>query len=38
MPLWVIVTLLVTGVTVVLGIVGYMIDKSAERHDRSGGR
>jgi len=38
MPLWMIVFLLVTGVTIVMGIVGYLIDKSAERHERSGGR
>ena len=38
MPLWVIVLLLVTGVTIVLGVVGFLIDKGAERHERSGGR
>jgi hypothetical protein len=38
MPLWLIVTLLVTGVTVLLGVVGFVIDRSADRHERSGGR
>jgi hypothetical protein len=38
MPLALTVVLLVTGVTAVLGIVGYLIDKSAERHERTGGR
>jgi hypothetical protein len=38
MPLALTVVLLVTAVTIVMGIVGYLIDKSAERHERTGGR
>lgn len=33
-----IVVLLVTGVTVVTAIIGYLIDRSAERHERREGR
>ena len=29
---------IVLGVTVALGIVGYLIDRSAERHERTEGR
>jgi hypothetical protein len=29
---------IVLGVTVVVGIVGYLIDRSAERHERRGER
>ena len=29
---------IVLGVTVVLGIIGYLIDRSAERHERTEGR
>jgi hypothetical protein len=29
---------IVLGVTIVLGIVGYLIDRSAERHERTGER
>lgn len=38
MPLAVSVVLVVTLVTVVMGIVGYLIDRSAERHERRGDR
>ncbi len=38
MPLAMKVVLLVTAVTVVMGIVGVLIDRSAERHDRREGR
>jgi hypothetical protein len=38
MSLWLTVVLLVTGVTIVMGIVGYLIDRSAERHERTGSR
>jgi hypothetical protein len=38
MPLAVSVGLVVTLVTVVIGIVGYLIDRSAERHERKGER
>jgi hypothetical protein len=34
MPLALTVVLLVTGVTIVTGIVGVLIDRSAERHER----
>jgi hypothetical protein len=29
---------IVLGVTIVLGIIGYLIDRSAERHERTEGR
>ena len=29
---------IVLGVTVVIGIIGYLIDRSAERHERTEGR
>jgi hypothetical protein len=29
---------IVLGVTVAIGIVGYLIDRSAERHERTEGR
>jgi hypothetical protein len=32
------VVLLVTGVTVITGIIGFLIDRSAERHERREGR
>jgi hypothetical protein len=38
MPLGLTVVLLVLGVTAVVGAVGYLIDKSAERDDRKEGR
>jgi hypothetical protein len=38
MPLALTVTLLVTGVTAVTGVIGYLIDRSAEHHERRGGR
>ncbi len=34
MPLGLAVVLAVLGVTAVVGAVGYLIDKSAERHDK----
>lgn len=34
MSLWVIVFFVVLGSTVVLGLIGYVIDRSAERHER----
>jgi hypothetical protein len=36
MPLAVSVALVVTVTTVVLGLIGYLIDRSAERHERRG--
>jgi Tfp pilus assembly protein PilX len=33
-----IVTVVVLAVTVVLGIIGYVIDRSAQRHERTGDR
>jgi hypothetical protein len=38
MPLPLIVVLLVTGVTAVTAIIGYLIDRSAEHHERRGDR
>jgi hypothetical protein len=38
MPLGLAVVLLVFGVTAVVGVVGYLIDRSAARNDRREGR
>lgn len=38
MPLGLAVLLVVLGVTAVIAMVGRLIDGSAERHDREGGR
>jgi hypothetical protein len=38
MPLGLTVVLLVLGVTAVVGVLGYLIDKSAARDDRREGR
>ena len=38
MPLALTVVLLVVVVTIVMGIVGVVIDRSADRHDRQGER
>jgi hypothetical protein len=38
MPLGLAVVLLVLGVTAVVGVVGYLIDRSAARNDRREGR
>ena len=38
MPLGLTVVLLVLGVTAVVGLVGYLIDRSAARNDRREGR
>jgi len=38
MPLGLAVVLLVFGVTAVVGVVGYLIDRSAARNDRKEGR
>jgi hypothetical protein len=38
MPLALTVVLVVAGITVLLGLIGFMIDRSAERHERNGGR
>jgi hypothetical protein len=38
MPLGLTVVLLVFGVTAVVGVVGYLIDRSAARNDRREGR
>ena len=38
MPLGLTVVLLVFGVTAVVGLVGYLIDRSAARNDRREGR
>ena len=38
MPLALTVVLLVTGVTVITGIIGFLIDRSAARHERREGR
>ena len=35
MPLWLIVTLIVLSVTAVMGVTGYLIDKSARPHERN---
>jgi hypothetical protein len=35
MPFVAIITLIVTGVTVVVGVLGYLIDRTARRHDRT---
>jgi len=34
MPLGITVTLLVLGVTVLVGVAGYLVDKSEERQER----
>ncbi len=38
MPLGLTVVLLVLGVTAVVGVVGYLIDRNAARNDRREGR
>jgi hypothetical protein len=35
MPFVAIITLIVSGVTAVVGVLGYLIDRTARRHDRT---